>query len=58
MKKREINFYVLQMIWIIAFVVFCVLGYDSWWVAFAPSILVVLVVIISFIYVFIKSFKK
>lgn len=58
MKKTEIDFYLLQMIWIIAFVVFCVFGFDSWWVAFAPTILILTILIIAYIYVFLKSIKK
>ena len=58
MKKREIDFYLLQIIWIVAFVVFCILGFNSWWVAFAPSILVLAIIIVAAIVVFFKSMKK
>ena len=58
MEKREIDFYLLQMVWIVAFVVFSVFNLDSWWVVFAPSIIVILVIFVAAIVVFFKSMKK
>lgn len=58
MKKTGIDFILLQMIWVIAFVVFYVFGLDNVWVAFAPTIIILTILIIAYIYVFIKSIIK
>ena len=58
MKKREIDFYLLQLVWLTSYLVFVLLELNSWYMAILPTILMVVIVFFAAFVIFVKSIKK